>query len=81
MKNQNTHALLLTLVGGYILYIAYQLLDGLLAGKDEMPLAAAIAAIAVFVIGGIGVLIYAWKLWRDAGKQDETEPEDETTLK
>lgn len=81
MKNQNTHAMLLALVGGYVLYIAWQLLDGLLAGKDEMPQAAAIAAIAVFTVGGIGVLCYAWKLWKDAKKQDEKEPEDESALK
>ena len=81
MKNQNTHAMLLALVGGYVLYIAWQLLDGLLAGRDEMPQAAAIAAIAVFTVGGIGVLWYAWKLWKDAKKQDEKEPEDESALK
>ena len=80
-KNQNTHAMLLALVGGYVLYIAWQLLDGLLAGRDEMPQAAAIAAIAVFTVGGIGVLCSAWKLWKDAKKQDEKEPEDESALK
>lgn len=76
MKNQNTHALLLALVGGYVLYIAYQLLDGLLSGKGDMPQAAAIAAIAVFALGGAGVLLYALKVWRDAGKKEE-EPADD----
>ncbi len=81
MKNQNTHAMLLALVGGYVLYIAWQLLDGLLAGRNEMPQAAAIAAIVVFTLGGMGVLVYAWKTWQDAKKQEDKEPEDETTLK
>ena len=55
MKNKNTHAMLLTLVGGYILYIAYHLLENLLAGADDMPQGAAIAAIAVFAVAGIAV--------------------------
>lgn len=75
MKNQGTHAMLLALVGGYILYIAWHLLDNLLSGINDMPQAAAIAAIAVFTLAGIAVLIYAWKTWQSTKKKD-----DETDL-
>lgn len=75
MKNQGTHAMLLALVGGYILYIAWHLLDNLLSGINDMPQAAAIAAIAVFALSGIAVLIYAWKTWQSTKKKD-----DETDL-
>jgi len=71
MKNQGTHAMLLALVGGYILYIAWHLLENLLSGVQDMPQAAAIAAIAVFGLGGIGVLIYAWKTWQSTKKKDD----------
>lgn len=81
MKNQNTHALLLALVGGYVLYIAYMLLEKLLAGTEEMPQVAAIVAIAVFALGGIAVLLYAWKVWKDAKKSDDTTPDDEVKMK
>ena len=80
MKNQNTHALLLGLVGGYILYIAYQLLEGLLSGANDMPPAAAIAAIAVFALGGAGVLLYALKVWKDAKKAQDNPTEDPEKL-
>lgn len=69
MKNQSTHAILLALVGGYILYIAWHLLENLLSGKQDMPQAAAIAAIVVFALAGIAVLIYAWKTWQSTKKK------------
>lgn len=84
MKNKNTHAMLLMLVGGYILYIAYHLLENLLSGADDMPLSAAIAAIAVFAVGGIAVLVYAWKCWKEAKKEEkngQNEEDDAETMK
>ena len=71
MKNQSTHALLLALVGGYILYIAWHLLDNLLFGMQDIPQAVAIAAIAVFALAGIAVLIYAWRTWQSTKKKDD----------
>ena len=77
MKNKSTHAMLLTLVGGYILYIAYHLLENLLSGADDMPRGAAIAAIAVFAAGGIAVLLYAWKCWKEAKAEEKKEQNEE----
>lgn len=77
MKNKNTHAMLLTLVGGYILYIAYHLLENLLAGADDMPQGAAIAAIAVFAVAGIAVLLYAWKCWKEAKAEEKNAQNEE----
>ena len=71
MKNQSTHALLLALVGGYILYIAWHLLDNLLSGMQDIPQAVAIAAIAVFALAGIAVLIYALRTWQSNKKKDD----------
>ena len=69
MKNKNTHAMLLTLVGGYILYIAYHLLENLLSGVNDMPQGAAVAAIVVFAVAGIAVLLYAWRCWKEAKEE------------
>ena len=77
MKNKNTHAMLLTLVGGYILYIAYHLLENLLSGVNDMPRGAAIAAMIFFAAAGIAVLLYAWKCWREAKKEEQKEQENE----
>jgi len=75
VKNQGTHAMLLALVGGYILYIAWHLLENLLSGVEDIPRAAAIAAIVFFALAGIGVLIYAWKTWRKFKTSDSDHEE------
>ena len=78
MKKESIHSMLLGLVGGYLLFLAWELLDKYRSGSGEMPDAVFIAAIALFTAGGIGVLIYAWIIYRkqreqekgEAGKQD-----------
>ena len=60
MRNEKVHATLLALVGGFVLYLAYQLLEKYLAGTKEMPDAVFIIAIVVFAIGGISTICYAW---------------------
>ncbi len=79
MKNQSVHATMLMLVGGYVLYIAYQIFNGLRLGKDEMPFWLGVAAVVFFVLAGLGVLFYAWKVWQDSRREDP--PADENDLK
>lgn len=76
-KNAQTHATLLALVGGYVLYIAWHLLDNLRSGTADIAPAAAIAAIVFFTVAGIAVLVYAWRVWRHAPKDGEDSPGDE----
>ena len=76
-KNARTHATLLALVGGYVLYIAWHLLDNLRSGAEDISPKAAIAAIAFFAVAGIAVLVYAWRVWRHAPKDGEDSPGDE----
>lgn len=71
MKNDKTHALLLALVGGYILYLAYQIFSNQQGGAGDMPLAAAIAVIVLFAAGGLFALAYAWRLYRNADKHND----------
>jgi len=77
MKNASVHSTLLLLVGGYVLYIAYQLFDKLRSGAEEMPFAIAVAAIVFFVLAGLGVLLYAWKVWQDGKREAKNEDEGE----
>ena len=64
MKNDKIHSSLLTLVGGYLLYIAYHLLENMRKGSADMSRALFTVLIAAFAGVGIGVLFYAWKIWR-----------------
>lgn len=81
MYNKLTHALLLTLVSVYILYIAYTLMEKALSGANEMPLSAAIVFACVFVAGAIFALIYAWKLWRQSRKDEKTQKDKSNDIK
>ena len=51
--------MLLALVGGYLLYLAYQLFEKYRTGTKEMPDVVFILAIIVFLLGGIGIFCYA----------------------
>ena len=76
MRNEKVHATLLALVGGFVLYLAYQLLEKYLAGTKEMPDAVFIIAIVVFAIGRISTICYAWICYQ-RWKKNESEPENE----
>lgn len=78
MRNEKLHATLLALAGGYLLYLAYQLLQSYLAGSQDMSRALFILCIALFAVAGAGVLLYALRTWlRDkqaAGREDSDDP-------
>ena len=65
MNPNSTRSMLQGLVGVYLLYLAYQLLKGLIDGiETTMPRWVAILAIAAFAGIGITFLIHAWKVWK-----------------
>ena len=65
MKIQNRNrATLLAVAGGYVLYLAYEMVRDQLNGSSSMALWVCILATAFFGIAGIAVLIYAWKVFR-----------------
>lgn len=74
--NPNVHSVLLAAVGGYILYIAWQLFDKYRNQTAEMPPALNIIAIIVMTLGGLGTLYYAWTVYRQ-GKEVNDEKNDE----
>lgn len=76
-RNESVHSLMLALVGGYLLYLAYQLFDKLRTGADEMPLWLAVVAIVFFVLAGLGVLLFAWKVWQDSKQEAQNPDEDQ----
>ena len=77
MKNEKTHAMLLGLVGGYILYLAYQLFEKYRSGAEEMPPALNILAIIVLGAGGIGTVVYAVLIYRKAREESRKKEENE----
>lgn len=73
--NAVMHALLTAVVGAYLLYIAYRLFSS--ASSDGMPMALSIAFGALFALGGVGVLVYAYRIWKqDKAAQQAAQSED-----
>ena len=70
--NQNTgRASIFAVVGGYLIYMAYELLKNLI---DDIPTTMSrfvqILFIVLFTGIGITLIIFAWKVWKK-GKEDQ----------
>ena len=70
MNANRNRALLMAVVGGYVLYLAYDLLKNLIDGnRGTMSVPVFILSITFFTVAGVALLIYAWKVWK--GPRDE----------
>ena len=85
MNNGKTRASLLGIAGGYIAYLAFELFQKRNDAGSSMPPFVRILFIALFGICGIGLVVYAIRLWYKAardGDEEEKEPrENENSLK
>lgn len=80
MTNRNETSLILRLVvGGYLVYLAYNLISGQLRGDTGMSALVGYGAGAVLGLFGLGFCFYAWKLYqkqRSAQQSEETSSEE-----
>ncbi len=76
--NERTHASLLALAGGYIIYLAYEILRDHLNGEGGMSDAIAILSVTVLFLGGLGALYYAWRVYRQSKKPEEQQKDDQS---
>ena len=75
MNPNTTRSMLQGLVGVYLLYLAYQLLKGLIDGiETTMPRWVAVLAIAAFAGIGAAFLVYAWKAWKKGKAEQDQNP-------
>ena len=77
---------LMGIAGGYLLYIAYQLFESRGDQNTTMSPALRIIFIVFFVLAGIGLMVFAFRLWFAANKaekekKEEAPPESEDSLK
>ena len=69
--NQNTgRASIFAVVGGYLIYMAYEMLKNMIDQvPTTMPRIVQILFIILFTGIGIALLFFAWKVWKK-GKED-----------
>lgn len=83
MKIQNRNrAMLLAVVGGYVIYLAYEIMrNGLEGTETTMPIWTCILFTVLLGGAGIAVLLLAWKVYRTKDPDEPEEHEDPDTLK
>ena len=82
MKIQNRNrAMLLAIVGIYVIYLAYEIMRDGLAGNTTMAMWLCVLCTVLMGCAGIAVLILAWKVYKTKDQEEEEKPEDPNALK
>ena len=74
--------MLLAVVGGYVIYLAYEIMrNGLEGTETTMPVWTCILFTVLLGGAGIAVLLLAWKVYKTRDLEEEEKPEDPNALK
>ena len=67
------------IVGGYLLYLAYELAQNMINDvATTMPRWVGILAVIAFAGIGVTLLVYAWKIWKQGREDQDQNPVDLT---
>ncbi len=77
LNNSKTRASLMGIVGGYLIYLAWQLYQGRTDPDTTMTPAAMILFISLFVLAGAGLIVYAFRLWKHGMQEDQEKRREE----
>ena len=72
-RRDGGQAMLFCVGGGYLLYLAYGIVKDVYTGVSEVSLTTAWLTAGVMAVAGIGVLLYALRLWKAHKKATEEE--------
>lgn len=84
MNSGKGRSSLIGIVGGYLVYLAWQLYQGRNNPDTSMSPAVMILFIALFALAGAGLFAYACILWKRAKKEEQEERkrgQDENAMK
>lgn len=76
--NSGTHAALLVVIGGYLVYLAYQMVRDTLSGASSMSMTTTVILAGLMALAGLAVVGYgawSWFSGRKAEKKSETHEE------
>lgn len=75
-KTESTRAGVLVVAGGYVLYLAYDMVKAVLADETAVSKVPALLAAGVLAVGGIGIVIYAGRRFWIAYKEEQKKAEE-----
>ena len=73
------HATIMAAAGGYVVYMAYQMVQNTLSGNSTMSLTTTYIVGGLMALGGLAVIGYGvliWISWNRKTKQDDNEEEE-----
>ena len=75
-RGNSTHATLLGVIGGYLIYLAYQMVRDTLSGVSSMPMRTTVILAGLMALAGVGVIGYALYTWRASAKASPEEDQE-----
>lgn len=63
-RGDSTHATLLAVIGGYLIYMAYQMVRDTLSGASSMSLSLTLLLGGIMAVCGLAVIGYGIWMWR-----------------
>lgn len=83
MKNDGAHGVLLWVIGGYIGWMGWKMLENTRAGLSTMSMPLTIVFMALMMLAGLAVIVYGVLLfvrgWRKQNEDEIAVPDDDET--
>jgi hypothetical protein len=75
--NGKNRSYLIGIVALYLLYISYELFQGRGETNTTMTPTARILFIVFFILAAAGLLVYAVRVWKRSGEEEQKSPQDD----
>lgn len=70
-RGNATHATMLAVVGGYLMYMAWQMVQNTLSGNSTMSMTTTVILAAIMALLGLGAISYGIFMWYRGVKADK----------
>lgn len=76
-KNASAHATMLLVIGGYLVYLAYQMVRDTMSGASSMSMTTTVILAGIMALCGLGVMGYGFLCWRAGVKEKQKDGQQE----
>ena len=76
-KNTSAHAAMLLVIGGYLVYLAYQMVRDTMSGVSSMSMTTTVILAGIMALCGLGVMGYSFLCWYAGMKEKQRDGQQE----